>query len=1089
MNTEDPNRTTPQENGPHVTRVQEETQRERLAPELSVPGFEVEAPLGRGGMGAVYRAKQTGLNRTVALKMLIAGPFADANLRARFLLEAESIAALEHPHIVKVFAFGESGGHPYLAMEYAPNGALSERVPAGGLPAREAAEIVAKLAGAVAHAHSRGVVHRDIKPQNVLIGADNEPRLTDFGLAKVGRADRNLSVTGQVLGTPAYMAPEQAAGKVREIGTAADVYALGAVLYDLCTGRPPFQGDSVAVTLQKVLTEEPARPRALNPAVPRDLETICLKCLEKDPAKRYATAQALADDLLRWLRNEPIAARPAGALERASKWVKRNKVAALAGAAVSVALLAGTAVSVAFGLEAQQKRKDAEAATGREEQEKKDAVTARLQAETNLREAVKTTASFVALATELEETLGAQTGLTLRLLAQTETNLARLRTLGDSPEAREQLAALQALTSKLQLARGRTDLALAAGNEAVAGYDALRTSPHADVRAGLWLALHARARVHSDRGTTGPALADVRRARAVADELAAAQPANYRWQVFQAKSNMLVGALEWAQGRFTEGDANQAKALEQATAAVNTPEGTGDVSARRLLARAHYNRGAALERREEPGAPAEYLKAHDLLAPLAPGSPSAQADLIDALIARAGPAHQSGDEALARQQLARAEQLADGLLLIDPNSAEWQRLRFYAGITRTQTLARADDDPAAALREQIALFARLTPIAERIVRDDPANAVWRQRLVLLRRSTVMNTLATKTKPTDDERNAVRARAAELVGEGERLVAEDPENYNALQSAFTTGRVGLFLLGQLGGTRTAADVRAVYQPVHDFYARRRNKEPERAEWRVEAARTHHDALTAFAAGGHAREAEAEAQAGLDALNGVPDAPNVALLRSTLAWYLAQERLQKKPPDAVGAIDTARTATEALEPWVVARPASDKVRKQWTDSATLLAVALRAEKRFDEAERVRARVRAVRLQIAENQLAGRDFLPKRQVLLSSAASQRIAIFADKKLAQQTVSAAEKLLEIGRTSDRTIELLEACLIASASTDATDPNHRAAVRRYLAKIADAYEALADKQKLAPEEERVAKAVRAELDELDRTAPEPRAK
>jgi serine/threonine protein kinase len=341
MNAEDPNRTTPQEN---FTRVQEETQRDRLAPELSVPGFEIEAPLGRGGMGAVYRAKQTGLNRTVALKMLLAGSFADANLRARFLLEAESVAALEHPHIVKVFAFGESGGHPYLAMEYAPNGALSERVPAGGLPAREAAQVVAKLAGAVAHAHSRGVVHRDIKPQNVLIGADNEPRLTDFGLAKVGRADHKLSVTGQVLGTPAYMAPEQAAGKINEVGTAADVYALGAVLYDLCTGRPPFQGDSIAVTLQKVLTEEPDRPRALNPAVPRDVETICLKCLEKDPAKRYATAQELADDLLRWLRNEPIAARPAGALERATKWVKRNKVAALAGAAVTAALLVGTVV-------------------------------------------------------------------------------------------------------------------------------------------------------------------------------------------------------------------------------------------------------------------------------------------------------------------------------------------------------------------------------------------------------------------------------------------------------------------------------------------------------------------------------------------------------------------------------------------------------------------------------------------------------------------------------------------------------------------------------------------------------------------------
>jgi hypothetical protein len=702
-----------------------------------------------------------------------------------------------------------------------------------------------------------------------------------------------------------------------------------------------------------------------------------------------------------------------------------------------------------------------------------------------LREAVKTTGSFVALATDLEEALGAQTSVTLRLLAQTDSNLARLRTLGDSPDAREQLAALQALAAKLHLLRGRTDLALAAGNEAVAGYEALRASAHADTRPGLWLALYARARVHSDRGTTGPALADVRRARTVADELAAEQPANYRWQVFQAKSNMLIGALEWAQGRFAEGDKTHAKALEQATAAVNTPEGTGDVQARRLLARAHYNRGAALERREEPGAQAEYLKAHDLLDPLAPGSPGVQADLIDALIAVAVPAHQNGDEVRARQLLVRAEQLADGLLLADPNSAEWQRLRFYAGITRTQTLARGAD-AAAVLREQLALFERLIPIAERIVRDDPSNAVWRQRLVVLRRSVVMNNVSTNPNLPDAEKAKLRARAAEVVAEGKRLVAADPENYNAVQAAFTTGRVALFLMGQLGGKRTAEDVREVYQPVHDFYARRRKEEPDRAEWRIEAAQTHYDALNAFLAGGHARESEVEARAGLDALKGVSDAPRVALLRSNLAWYLAQALLQDKPADAVAA---ARTAMEALEPWVVARPASDKMRKQWADSANALAVALRTAMKFEEAENVRARVRTVRLQIAENQLAGRDYLPKRQVFLSDAASQRIAVLADRKLADQVVAVAEKGLSIGRTPDRTIELLEACLVACASTDATDPDHRDAVRRYLTKGAAAYEALAEKQKLTPEEERVAKAVRAAIDELDRTAPEPRAK
>ncbi len=310
---------------------------------VAVPGFEIECTLGRGGMGVVYKARQTGLNRVVALKMLLAGQFADPALRARFLVEAESVAALEHPHIIRVFAAGESAEHPYLAMEFVPGGTLADRVKSGGpLPARAAAEVVAKLAAAAAHAHSRGVVHRDIKPLNVLLTADGEPRLADFGLAKVGRLDQGLSVTGQVLGTPAYMAPEQAAGRVREVGTAADVYALGAVLYDALTGRPPFQGDSAAVTLQKVLTEEPDRPRALNPDEPRDLETVCLKCLEKDPAKRYPTAQALAADLLQYLSGGPIKARRPSRLGAGVRWAGRRP--ALLACVVLLALSTGAAV-------------------------------------------------------------------------------------------------------------------------------------------------------------------------------------------------------------------------------------------------------------------------------------------------------------------------------------------------------------------------------------------------------------------------------------------------------------------------------------------------------------------------------------------------------------------------------------------------------------------------------------------------------------------------------------------------------------------------------------------------------------------------
>ena len=404
MNANDSNPNASNAPDPNATLVRPAEEQARIAASaggVAVPGFEIEGTLGRGGMGVVYKATQTGLNRVVALKMLIAGQYADPSSRARFLLEAESVAALEHPHIIRVFAFGESGGHPYLAMEYVPGGTLAERVKASGpLPAKAATELVAKLAAAVAHAHSRGVVHRDIKPLNVLLTADGEPRLSDFGLAKVGRSD--LSMTGQVLGTPAYMAPEQAAGKVHEVGTPADVYALGAVLYDLLTGRPPFMGDSAAVTLQRVMFAEPERPRKLNPAIPRDLETICLKCLEKAPAKRYPTAQALADDLLRYSRNEPITVRPAGALERGYKWVKRNKVVSGAIAAVSLALLVGAGISLGFGLEAnkqakeaKRKQKDADDAADREkgeaaraDREQDTATVARRDAQRNLVKAI-----------------------------------------------------------------------------------------------------------------------------------------------------------------------------------------------------------------------------------------------------------------------------------------------------------------------------------------------------------------------------------------------------------------------------------------------------------------------------------------------------------------------------------------------------------------------------------------------------------------------------------------------------------------------------------------------------------------------------
>jgi serine/threonine-protein kinase len=275
------------------------------APRAALPGYEILGELGRGGMGVVYKARQVGLNRLVALKVVLAGGHAGAEELARFRHEAEAVARLRHPNIVTVHEVGEQDGLPYFSLEYCDGGSLAQQ--ARPLPGPRAAELVQALARAVHCAHEKGVVHRDLKPGNVLLTADGTPKVSDFGLAKdVGGAGPTR--TGDVLGTPGYMAPEQAAGNPKAVGPAADVYALGAVLYDLLTGRPPFQADTALQTVLQVLECEPAPPRLYNRAVDPSLEAVCLKCLEKAPADRYASAAELADDLAAYLRGEPVRA-------------------------------------------------------------------------------------------------------------------------------------------------------------------------------------------------------------------------------------------------------------------------------------------------------------------------------------------------------------------------------------------------------------------------------------------------------------------------------------------------------------------------------------------------------------------------------------------------------------------------------------------------------------------------------------------------------------------------------------------------------------------------------------------------------------
>jgi predicted Ser/Thr protein kinase/tetratricopeptide (TPR) repeat protein len=311
----------------------------RIAKVLGELGdYELLEEIGRGGQGVVFRARQKNLNRTVALKIIGLGQWASKAHVKRFRLEAEAAARLDHPCIVPIYEVGEGDGSCYFSMKFVEGGQLDEVVKRTPMPVRQAAELMAKVARTVHYAHEHGILHRDIKPGNILLDAKGEPHLTDFGLARLVESESSVTHTLEVLGTPSYMAPEQAAGNNAGLSSATDVYGLGAVLYQLLTGHPPFAGGTTFETVRLVLDTEPRQPRLWNPKIDRDLSTICLKCLEKDPTRRYSSALALAEDLERWLKHEPIRARHTGVFTRGKKWLRRNPTAAALITVVAVAL-------------------------------------------------------------------------------------------------------------------------------------------------------------------------------------------------------------------------------------------------------------------------------------------------------------------------------------------------------------------------------------------------------------------------------------------------------------------------------------------------------------------------------------------------------------------------------------------------------------------------------------------------------------------------------------------------------------------------------------------------------------------------------
>jgi len=345
-----------------------------------VSGYEILGELGRGGMGVVYKARQKKLNRLVALKMVLSGGHASPDALARFLVEAQAVAALQHPNIVQIYEVGEHDSLPHFSLEFVDGGPLDRALAGKPQKPLDAARLVETLSRAMHFAHAHSILHRDLKPANVLLTNDGVPKITDFGLAKKLEGDSSQTKDGAIMGTPSYMAPEQARGELKNLGPSADIYSLGAMLYEMLVGRPPFLGTTPFETILQVIKEEPVPPSRLIPKLPPDIETICLKCLQKEPSKRYATAELLAEDCRRFLAGEPILSRPISPVERAWRWCRRNpKVAGLL-ATVAGLLVVVAVTSTVSALTIAQER-------NLKEIQRKDAVDARNLAESAKKEA------------------------------------------------------------------------------------------------------------------------------------------------------------------------------------------------------------------------------------------------------------------------------------------------------------------------------------------------------------------------------------------------------------------------------------------------------------------------------------------------------------------------------------------------------------------------------------------------------------------------------------------------------------------------------------------------------------------------------